>query len=365
MKNYILYTFLLLLLAVPVGISAQTVSWYNSFTGTIGTYPVTFHLHKMGHKLAGYYYYHSKMQPIYMIGEDSSGGAGKIKLYGYGPEEIITLSIKNNVCTGEWKKSEESKTGLPVKATAKPISPTLRFEMIYTRGSVKLRPKLPESPEGSYEAASIWPKGASPTDLFLKRTINEIFGDKNSQLDIGKRFLTSKKDFIASYMEEYKDVADSDLGEYSASYNMDETQWLLIAFQSTKLLTLANWNFSYTGGAHGNYYTSYMNIDLTTNKEILLREVLNSSGIQQLNPLLEKYFRKDKGLKSSEDLTEGGLFENKIEANENFYLTTKGIGFSYAPYEIGPYAAGEINVFIPFTELNAYLQPKFKKLIGP
>src|SRR5688572_4866377 len=175
MKNYILYTFLLFILALPVGISAQTVSWYNSFTGTIGKYPVTFHLHKMGHKLAGYYYYHSRMQPIYMIGDDTSAGAGNIKLYGFGPEEVFTLSIKNNVCKGEWKKSIESKTSLPVTATAKPVSP-LRFDMIYTQGTVKLRPKLKESPEGSFEDASIWPKGSTPSDIFIKQVVNEVFG---------------------------------------------------------------------------------------------------------------------------------------------------------------------------------------------
>lgn len=119
--------------------------------------------------------------------------------------------------------------------------------MIYTQGSAKLRPDLKDSPEGSFEAASIWPMGSSPMDVFIKQKINEVFGYKNSQQEIGKLFLSAKKDFIDAYREEYKDFKDSDLGEYSSSYNMDETQWLLIAFQSPKILTLADWNFSYTG----------------------------------------------------------------------------------------------------------------------
>jgi Protein of unknown function (DUF3298) len=45
---------------------------------------------------------------------------------------------------------------------------------------------------------------------------------------------------------------------------------------------------------------------------------------------------------------------------ENFYVTTAGIGFLYAPYEIKSFADGEVNLLVPFSALNAYLQPGFK-----
>ena len=79
--------------------------------------------------------------------------------------------------------------------------------------------------------------------------------------------------------------------------------------------------------------------------------------------LLEKYFRSQYGLKPTDSLAEGGLFENHIEPNDNFYLTGKGIGFTYMPYEIGPYAMGEINIFIPFREVEKYLKPGIKELM--
>ncbi|RYF79039.1 MAG: DUF3298 domain-containing protein, partial [Chitinophagaceae bacterium] len=67
-------------------------------------------------------------------------------------------------------------------------------------------------------------------------------------------------------------------------------------------------------------------------------------------------------LKPTDALTEV-LFENKIAPNDNFYITGKGIGFSYAPYEIAAYAYGEINLFIAFKDIEANLQPGFKKLL--
>jgi hypothetical protein len=54
---------------------------------------------------------------------------------------------------------------------------------------------------------------------------------------------------------------------------------------------------------------------------------------------------------------------NFSQPNDNFNVTGKGIGFNYTLYETGPYTMEEVNLFFPFAELNAYLQPGFRKLI--
>ena len=54
----------------------------------------------------------------------------------------------------------------------------------------------------------------------------------------------------------------------------------------------------------------------------------------------------------------------KIAPNQNFFVTGKGMGFAYNPYEIGPYVMGEINIYIPFSDLKKYLKPDFKSLVG-
>ncbi|MBO9572818.1 MAG: DUF3298 domain-containing protein, partial [Chitinophagaceae bacterium] len=114
---------------------------------------------------------------------------------------------------------------------------------------------------------------------------------------------------------------------------------------------------AYTGGAHGNYGTTFTVISLAKNKKLKLSDIIPESKQPQLNQLLEKNFRLQYNLKPTDKLTEGGLFENSIKANDNFYVTGKGIGFNYTPYEIGPYVMGEINIFIPFTDLK--ISPKF------
>ncbi len=320
------------------------------------------HLYKTGHEFEGYYYYDSKQEPVYFIGDDTTE-KGNIKLTVFLPgnntDENFIFWTENNSITGEWHTTGKAR---PLNFSAKEINPA-SFEYVFSEGNTKLKPQKKDSPAATWQAASIWPKGNSNQTDFLKRIITESFGEKNSTEDIGKIFLRIKKKFFADYLSEYKDVKDEEISEDAIAYNLDEKDRLMVVYQSAKLFTLANSSYSYTGGAHGNYGTSYSSLDLQNKKKLKLDEILTSAGIKQLSKLLEKHFRKAYSLKENAALSEGGLFEDKIEPNDNFYVTGKGIGFNYTPYEIGPYAMGEINIFIPFTELSTNLQEGFKKLL--
>ena len=340
----------------------NTLSWYKIFKGTIDKYPVTLHVHKASHSYVGYYYYDSKQNPIYFLGDDTTV-KGKIQLIGYAdPEEseYFTFSFSAGNMAGDWKKTLESK---PLAFSALETSMQTNFTYVFTSGSTKLRPKWKESPEATFSASSVWPTGNTFTDNFLKGEIRHAFSQKNSGEEIGVLLLRMKRGFINGYVSDNKDVKDADLKEESMGYNLDEDDKMLIAFQSTKILTLAFTNYAYTGGAHGNYGTSYTSVDLTSNKVLTLDNVITDAGKRQLRKLLEKNFRLQQNLKPTDSLSDGGLFENKIEPNKNFYITAKGIGFCYNPYEIGPYAMGEIDIFIPFTDLKNYLKDSFKKLM--
>src|SRR5258705_7003962 len=339
----------------------QMTTWYKCYTGTIDKYPVTMHLYKTGHSYTGNYYYDSRQELIYCRGQDSIKD-NTINVTSFLPDQETTetfiFTLSGNMIKGEWKAANGNNSRT-LTFSAKENSGALAFDFVYTEGSAILRPKLKESPAASFEAASVWPKGNSP---FLKKVIREEFGQKTSTEDIGKIFLRQKKEFLAGYLNDNKELKDEDLKE-AYSYNLDQTDHLMIVYQSPGLIVLAHSNYAYTGGAHGNYGTSYIPIDPAANKKIGLKDVINEDGQKQLSKFLERSFRRSYSLKDKDSLSEGGLFENKIEPNNNFYITAKGIGFCYNPYEIGPYAMGEINLFIPFSELTPYLKPGFKQLI--
>lgn len=347
--------------------SATVSSWYRYLSGSIGKSMITMHLHKLDHEYYGYYYYDRTQQPIFFSGSDTAGAAGKIQLLAYIPGkqdmvETFILSFAGQDVQGEWLRDEKSK---PVEVNLQEKHQAVPFDMIYAMGDAKLRPALPESPTANYFAAAVWPTGNNDAVTFLRRVIREDFGAKDSQDDIEKILLDGKKKILDGYLEENKDLHDSLFTEFPSGYNLSEDRKLLVAFQSSKLLTLASYVYAYTGGAHGNYGTTFISIDLAANKKLGLADILTPAGIKRLSPELEKEFRRQSGLKATEPLTDVGLFENKIEPNDNFYLTGKGIGFNYMPYEIGPYAMGEVSLFLPFTRLAQYLQPAAKKWITP
>ena len=268
------------------------IAWYKCFEGTIGKYPITIHLHKMGHTVAGYYFYQSKEQPVYMLGNDTD--SGKFRLYcsvqsQEAEDEIFTVTISGNTCRGIWGKGENNKIGLQVFATEKNKSAVSWFDMFYIQGTRDLRPGMPGSPEGSFELATIWPKASAS---FIKRVLNRELGEAAANQDIGKTLSDKKEEFLAAYLEQNKNVADSEMTEFPFSYSQEQSQWILVAFQSPGVLSLASLDYFFMGGTHGNYSTRFLCFDLAANKEIALKDVLTPAGIKKLNLCWKKFYEK-------------------------------------------------------------------------
>jgi hypothetical protein len=123
------------------------------------------------------------------------------------------------------------------------------------------------------------------------------------------------------------------------------------------LLCLRLFHTEYTGGAHGNHGAAHVTFDLATGKEVTLDDLFKPGIKNELTRLAEAALREQYGLKPGDSLSgEGPLFEDKFELNDNWFVTSTGLGFSYDPYEIGPYAAGFIEPLIPFAKLKDLLK---------
>ena len=359
-------TFITIALFISVICRAQDESWYKCLNGTIDKYTITMHLHKTGHTYSGYYFYNSKEEPVYFFGEDTTN-KGKINLFAFPKsteptDEKFLFEQNGSKFTGEWKKNDSGKAYV-FSAVELNDTSLIPFSFVYAHGETKLKPALKESPVATFEAASVWPTNNSSKALFVKKIISNELTQKNVVREPEDIFLEEKNQFSRDYKEGYKDTEDSMMRENPYLFSMDEINRLMIVYQSPKILSLANYSYAYTGGAHGNYGTHYSSLDLENGKKILLDNILTPTAKTKLPLLLEKYFRKNYGVEKNTSLKDAGLFESTIKPNDNFYVTGKGINFCYTPYEIGPYVMGEINIFIPFSELNNYLQPSLKKLV--
>ena len=98
--------------------------------------------------------------------------------------------------------------------------------------------------------------------------------------------------------------------------------------------------YSYTGGAHGMPDTK---VGTIKNGNLLqLADLPDLSKIKTLWQQALKSHCKYSAIKKYSD-----FIGAEPQLTENFYLDDKGIHFIYQPYEIAPFAAGTIEIFVP------------------
>jgi hypothetical protein len=341
MKGRYLWVFCLLNIANAF---AAEKSWFKSFGGKIGPYPITLNLHMADGKVSGVYYYESKQQPVALSGTiDKKNqilltGSPSIDL-----EETFTLKLTNEVAlNGIWATL---KSKLKVDALQKKNIP-FDVTTVYTSEQQLMFKEKPEAPIAEIFLGSVWVSGSSA----LAKKINEgIIGfyEKKTFKEIGKYFIEAKKDFFSAFHSNKSEAK----AEPSTMWNRAFDSKTEIQFVSSDLLSLRNFVYEYSGGAHGNYGVSFYNFSLKTQKKLSLNDVLSKPRQKELSKLLESKLRENYQLKPKAPLTEV-LFEDKINYNNNFYITEKGIGFLYNPYEISAYAMGIIDLYIPFSSFK-------------
>jgi hypothetical protein len=95
----------------------------------------------------------------------------------------------------------------------------------------------------------------------------------------------------------------------------------------------------------------YFMFDIETLKTISLDEIVREDAHEALRQLVAAKLRDFMGIEKTVPLSQGGFFTDEAEITENFFLTSEGLGFHWDPYEIAPYAAGPIEIIIPYDEL--------------
>lgn len=340
--------------------SINDESWYKMLQGNIGAYPITMHLHKLGHVYAGYYYYNREQQPIYFNGDDTTR-SGSFSLMAYTPaadsSELFVFTINKNGATGAWHRTEAAK---PLSFTATEVSSSLSFAYLFTEGEYKPFQNEEDMPLARFEAGSIWPNGNMPAAETLRKEIIGLFTEKPTSQPLDAILAQTKDSFFTAYKQELAGVKAEDAKEMPSMYAQESSQRVMVVYQDERFISIASFVYTYTGGAHGNYGTGYFTIDLAAQKKIELNDILTPAGKAALPGLLEKAFRLQYKVEPGTELSESGLFENKIEPTDNFFVTGNGIGFNYVPYEIGPYAMGEVLLFVSFEDLFELLTPAFR-----
>jgi hypothetical protein len=176
--------------------------------------------------------------------------------------------------------------------------------------------------------------------------------------------LKALENAVQAALPDHEELKTLEVGHF-ASLTFDED--FVVMLNTREVLSLRMLHSEYTGGAHPNHSAGHVTFDLKSGEELTLDDLLKPGWRDAVTRLAEASLREQHGLTEGDPLNgEGPLFENAFELNDNWFLTPEGLGFSFDPYEIGPYAAGFIEPIIPFAMLQDWVRPgsTLERVIG-
>ena len=112
---------------------------------------------------------------------------------------------------------------------------------------------------------------------------------------------------------------------------------------------------SYYGGAHNMFASDYLAFDASLNQPIRVTDIVTS--LRKVRRMLPSYDKRDKDVKMWDNIGEQEI--------TNFYIKDGKMVFVFAPYAVGPFCDGIVEVPIPLKTLKAkkLLTPYGKKLL--
>ncbi|RFM35683.1 DUF3298 and DUF4163 domain-containing protein [Chitinophaga silvisoli] len=327
-----------------------TPYFYVQLKGTLAGKNITMQLTKGNPAMyRGYYSYEESGEPIAIWGNLDQNNMLVLYESTDEKEERFFTGILDSagVYKGKWR-GRGTTYEYTLTANMKDATP---LTVYYGEDSLKLFPANPNTPEAVATNAILWPAPGldDATAAFIRNTVtgNPIF-------DNPVRYLRRDIDsFLVTYKTTETDIDTTQEIPATASWSADAD--MKVVYNHYPYLCIESFTYEYTGGAHGNYGSIYKVLDLSKKKVLTTDDLFKPGYKEALPALLEKAYRKI--FRVSEEVSlKDQLLVDKIPVNENFFITDKGIGFCYTPYEIGPYAMGQVNLFVPFTELKAYLK---------
>lgn len=112
--------------------------------------------------------------------------------------------------------------------------------------------------------------------------------------------------------------------------------------------------YEYTGGAHGMPSRTDYIFDRQTGKRLGLSDIVGVSE-EELKTIVSSHFKtlsEETNFSFDDPETLEKTVAERINMDFPFYITSEGVAFYFAPYDIAAYAAGFPQVVVPYAELN-------------
>ena len=185
-------------------------------------------------------------------------------------------------------------------------------------------------------------EGALPAETAINVFYQEWVSDKLDAWETGENPLVTE---AVEIRESGADIEG--MPPFSDEYSVTDVA------MTQGVISILQENYLYTGGAHGMPGRENHIFSGTDGKEVTLLDVLPISE-EEVNALVKEQF-----LTRIEEHPEDGFFPeaaDTVNATTDFisqsYLTQDGVVFYAQPYELGPYAAGYIEVSLTWEQLG-------------
>ncbi|MET3980033.1 hypothetical protein ABIB62_002624 [Mucilaginibacter sp. UYP25] len=172
---------------------------------------------------------------------------------------------------------------------------------------------------------------------------------------LGEKADTSLNTMTAAFIKSYEDFKNDD-PQSKMYYTLNS--YAKVIGQDSALITLEYGGYAFQGGAHGGSFTGFITWDGKLNKNVTLDDILIAGYKPELTKVAERIFRKDEKLTPTKPLDDYFFDKNKFALNQNYSITPLGLRFMYNQYEIKPYAAGQTELIIPYSEISKLMRPK-------
>lgn len=179
---------------------------------------------------------------------------------------------------------------------------------------------------------------------FLNSSLQDVHGEE----DLGGNV----EDLMNQFLEDYKELQADDL-PFSMPWSL-ETEGKVL-YQTDKFVSIQLHQYSYTGGAHPNTFSTIWMFNKSNNEPLLLEDL--GARIDTLAAIAEEAFRKSVEIPRGQSLAEAGFFEGEsFTLPQNYGLTEEGLLLYYNTYEIAAYVFGPTEVVIPWADLKVVFE---------
>ncbi len=245
---------------------------------------------------------------------------------------------------GNWKKSKTDSKSLP-------------FELAETRfdlGGMRLvlKEQNEENNKQKLTIDTAYPQLAGG-DAVRAETFNKAVSEF-----VTKQTAEFKKQHKADLAEMAKTAADSanDANNERPGYALEISYHT--PYADKNVVSLLVWSYQFTGGAHGNSFSTTFNYDLNSGRMLKLTDLFqpNSGHLKVISAYCVTTLTKQLGADADSNWLKEGAGP-KTDNYDSWNITPDGLQITFDVYQVAAYAYGPQEVIVPYSALKAIIKP--------